>query len=534
MKHLYFWQNIPAIHQAAYLRELAEMGYCVTWICDNGVTPGRIKMGWKLPELGKIDLKVNLSREQQLAIIEKQDPENSFNFTIGVRGSRDAQWLTDTFIKRGLKVGWIMEKWDDRGWRGIFRALMYKYYAWKYRKHIACLLAMGDKGVKAYTWAGFPRERVFNFHYVVETPVLRELPSYSEDFFELAYVGSFYELKGIDLLFKALAALPQKAWRLHMIGNDLTNGDYQKLARELKIDDKIVWHGIVSNTEISQFLQKVDLLVLPSRYDGWGAVVNEALQSGTPVVCSDAAGAACVCEGILGEHFEGGNLSALTEALARRVALENKVAFSARKAVAKLAEERLGAKSTAEFLTGGGYSETPYFIGYTGALIKRKGVDFLLRALANLKHKNWQLHIVGDEMEEPTGLKDLAGTLGITERVVWHGMLPNSEATKIMQSLDLFVLPSRFDGWGAVVNEALESGTPCIVSESASSSCLCMGEMGDAFPRGNVKRLTQLLDKWIAPENKITFARRQEIAAKAVAQIGPESTAKFVAEIIEV
>lgn len=166
-------------------------------------------------------------------------------------------------------------------------------------------------------------------------------------------------------------------------------------------------------------------------------------------------------------------------------------------------------------------------------MIKRKGVDFLLRALANLKHKNWQLHIVGDEIEATTGLKDLAGTLGIAERVVWNGMLPNSEATKIMQSLDLFVLPSRFDGWGAVVNEALESGTPCIVSESASSSCLCIGEMGDAFPRGNVKRLTQLLDKWIAPENKITFAHRQEIAAKAVELIGPESTAKFVVEIIE-
>lgn len=351
MQNLYFWQNKPAIHQAAYLRELAKMGYNVTWICDMG-TPGenRIKMGWKMPKLGKVKLLSNLSRAQQLAIIEQQAPKTSFNFTIGVRGSRYAQWLTDTFIKRGLEVGWIMEKWDDRGWRGMLRAWMYKYYALKYRKHLSCLLAMGDRGVKAYTWAGFPQERVFNFHYVIETPILKALPSYSENLLELAYIGSFCERKGIDLLFKALPTLPQKAWRLHMVGNDLSDGEYKKLAQELKIDDKIVWHGVMPNSEISLFLQKVDLLVLPSRFDGWGAVVNEALQSGTPVVCSDAAGAACVCNGILGEHFKASDLESLTKTLTRRVDTSKKISLSTRKAIANLAEEHLGAKATAKFL----------------------------------------------------------------------------------------------------------------------------------------------------------------------------------------
>ena len=39
-----------------------------------------------------------------------------------------------------------------------------------------------------------------------------------------------------------------------------------------------------------------DVLVLPSRFDGWGAVVNEALMVGTPVICSDRCGASDVIE----------------------------------------------------------------------------------------------------------------------------------------------------------------------------------------------------------------------------------------------
>ena len=59
-------------------------------------------------------------------------------------------------------------------------------------------------------------------------------------------------------------------------------------------------------------LSEFDLLVLPSRYDGWGVVVNEALMCGVPVVVSSACGAKeLIKDGVNGYIFESGNLQSL-------------------------------------------------------------------------------------------------------------------------------------------------------------------------------------------------------------------------------
>lgn len=49
--------------------------------------------------------------------------------------------------------------------------------------------------------------------------------------------------------------------------------------------------GAQKQSEIPQLLAEQDVLVLPSIYDGWGAVVNEGLQAGLYTICSDACGA---------------------------------------------------------------------------------------------------------------------------------------------------------------------------------------------------------------------------------------------------
>jgi glycosyltransferase involved in cell wall biosynthesis len=64
-----------------------------------------------------------------------------------------------------------------------------------------------------------------------------------------------------------------------------------------------------------------DCLVLPSRHDGWGAVVSEALMAGTPAICSYACGAAgAVRSSGVGGVFATGDVAALTQLLARVIA----------------------------------------------------------------------------------------------------------------------------------------------------------------------------------------------------------------------
>ena len=168
---LCFWQNMPAIHQVPYQRELATMGYKVMLIADTEMLPERAKMGWTRPDLGKIELRVGLPWEEKRRILETQ-PADAVNFVSGVRGCRDGGKVTDFCIARGLRVGWIAETWDARGWKGFLRTLLYRAEALKYRNNLSFILTMGDKGVSAYTRVGYSKEQVKRFFYVVDAPSL--------------------------------------------------------------------------------------------------------------------------------------------------------------------------------------------------------------------------------------------------------------------------------------------------------------------------------------------------------------------------
>src|SRR5690606_11941422 len=85
------------------------------------------------------------------------------------------------------------------------------------------------------------------------------------------------------------------------------------------------------------------------------------------------------------------------------------------------------------------------------------------------------------------------------DRVSWEGSVSSSAARKEMGNSDLFVLPSREDGWGAVVNEALMLGTPVICSNACGASDLIQHEwLGSVFPTENVSALAREIKKWVA------------------------------------
>ena len=72
--------------------------------------------------------------------------------------------------------------------------------------------------------------------------------------------------------------------------------------------------------EIPTEMARADCVVLPSRGDGWGAVVSEALMTGTPAICSDRCGAAgAVRASGHGGVFPSGDAAALAAALAETI-----------------------------------------------------------------------------------------------------------------------------------------------------------------------------------------------------------------------
>lgn len=128
------------------------------------------------------------------------------------------------------------------------------------------------------------------------------------------------------------------------------------------------------------------------------------------------------------------------------------------------------------------------FVGY---LLKRKGVDYLIKAFKELKRDDLLLIIAGAGPEEDN-LKLLAERAG---NIIFPGYVEGEEKGKYYFSADIFVLPTLGDVWGWVVNEAMSFGLPIIVTERAGCAPELVKDNGIIVPAGNVEALKKAMQK---------------------------------------
>jgi glycosyltransferase involved in cell wall biosynthesis len=136
----------------------------------------------------------------------------------------------------------------------------------------------------------------------------------------------------------------------------------------------------------------------------------------------------------------------------------------------------------------------PVFL-FCGQMIARKGVDVLLAAFARLERG--RLLLVGREAELPALLAPLPAT--VRERIVYAGFQPPEELPRYFAQADVFVLPSRSDGWGVVINQALGAGLPIVCSDAVGAGHdLVEDEINGAIVRaGDVDALAAALQRFL-------------------------------------
>ena len=175
-----------------------------------------------------------------------------------------------------------------------------------------------------------------------------------------------------------------------------------------------------------------------------------------------------------------------------------------------------------------------------GTVVPRKGYDLLFEALADLQNTEgheWHLDIVGGLEADPdcyTALNAQAEASGLSDRVTFHGALSPDQLEDFYKSAQVFVLASRYEGYGMAYTEALAHGLPVIGSGG--------GAVRDTLPEGaaiycgaeNVKALRDALHRLITkPEERSKLAA----AAKAAAQSLPDwrdASAQFAEILMEI
>jgi glycosyltransferase involved in cell wall biosynthesis len=108
---------------------------------------------------------------------------------------------------------------------------------------------------------------------------------------------------------------------LYVVGEGYLQKDLIELSKSLGVDGKVYWLG---KTEyIKEFLSKIDLFVLPSKYEGFGLVLLEAMIAKKPII---AANNSAIPE-VLGKTYEGlfstGDVKALAEHIKKVISDKN-------------------------------------------------------------------------------------------------------------------------------------------------------------------------------------------------------------------
>jgi UDP-glucose:(heptosyl)LPS alpha-1,3-glucosyltransferase len=116
------------------------------------------------------------------------------------------------------------------------------------------------------------------------------------------FVANELERKGFDTLVEAMALMPDRPFRLLVVGR-VAPGRYAQLIDRHGLGARVRFTG--STDDPARYMAAADAFVLPTRYEPWGLVIVEALATGLPVVTTRLAGAArAVQEGLTGRLLE--------------------------------------------------------------------------------------------------------------------------------------------------------------------------------------------------------------------------------------
>jgi glycosyltransferase involved in cell wall biosynthesis len=165
--------------------------------------------------------------------------------------------------------------------------------------------------------------------------------------------------------------------------------------------------------------------------------------------------------------------------------------------------------------------DEPTFL-FCGQMIARKGVDVLLQAFAALP--GGRLLLAGREAELPALLAALPAE--VRARITYAGFRAPEELPRLFSEADVFVLPSRRDGWGVVVNQALGAGLPILSSDQVGAAIDLVepGVNGLIFPAGDATALaTAMRACFSAPAQLAAWgAASRERASRWTPEAGAE------------
>lgn len=224
--------------------------------------------------------------------------------------------------------------WGDSNIRGDrstgMKALVKRLALPRLLRRCSACLCCGRLGREFFVRYGGDPSRVFLSPCEPDYRLIQELPpeaikegrrtfGLKEGRRRIVYSGRLSVVKRVDLLIDAFArvASERPQWDLVVVGGGPLEADLERQVPQA-VANRIIWTGFLNDqAAISAIYRASDVLVLPSDFEPWAVVINEAVAAGMAVVASDVVGAAAelVRDRQNGRIFPRGDVNALADCL---------------------------------------------------------------------------------------------------------------------------------------------------------------------------------------------------------------------------
>ncbi|MBD5462638.1 MAG: glycosyltransferase [Lachnospiraceae bacterium] len=258
----------------------------------------RLSMGWNTEGEGlPYVCRLYEEEEQALQLIMESD--------VLLAGWSNREDLVQKRLNAGKLTIRISERLYREGqWKAISpKGLVHKFKEHtRYRKSPAYILCAGAYVPSDFHIIHAYPEKMFKWGYFPETR------SYTEDEYEqmkpedgkmvdIIWAGRFIPLKHPEYMIRLAKSLKTKKEGngevcIHMVGGGEMEEELKALAMEYGVEEMITFYGFRTPNQVRSIMEKSHIHVFTSNHlEGWGAVVNEAMNSGCAVVANVQAGA---------------------------------------------------------------------------------------------------------------------------------------------------------------------------------------------------------------------------------------------------
>ena len=176
-----------------------------------------------------------------------------------------------------------------------------------------------------------------------------------------------------------------------------------------------------------------------------------------------------------------------------------------------------------------GIEEDEVVFGFVGRLVPQKSLDNLLRAFALLKDSSARLVIVGDG-ELKRKLQVIAKKLYISNKVIFTGF--RDDIPTVMSGLDVFVLSSKYEGFGLVLLEAMRAAKPVLATRVSAIPEVVSDEVtGILVPASNPEIMAEAMKRLMDEENRVRMGQAGKV--RVAEEFGVERMSQRTRQVYE-